>query len=422
MQVTDLPARALPHWLWPMVEPPPAAARRHRVTVDGVDGTRLQVGGESLLSFAGNDYLGLAADPALRDAARRGIERWGVGGTASHLLSGHTRAHDEAERLAAAWLGFDRALLLSSGYLANLAALTTLCGGSSSLYADRLNHACLNDGARLSGARLRRYRHADLDALERMLAADAAPQKWVLTDAVFSMDGDIARIDRLLGLCHRFDAMLLVDDAHGFGVLGDGRGTLYEPAFAPHVLAAGRPDPRLLLMVTLGKAAGAAGALLLGAAPLIESVVQRGRSYIYTTALPPLLAEAAAAALQRLADADCAARRRRLLVAAARVRGVLGAAGIACDPPGGPPAASAGPAAPLLPTPIVPVMLGSAERAVEVAAALRRAGLWVPAIRPPTVPAGTARLRASLSANHLDSEIDRLLAALLGSASNLTAA
>jgi len=414
MQVTDLPPRVLPGWLLEAIEPPPASSRRSRVTVDAVDGVRLRVGSETLLSFAGNDYLGLAADPALRDAATAGISRWGVGGTASHLLSGHTRAHEAAEQQAARWLGFERALLFSSGYLANLAVITALAGRGASLYADRLNHACLNDGARLSGARLRRYRHADLDALEALLAADPAPHKWVLTDAVFSMDGDIARIDRLLELCHRFDAMLLVDDAHGFGVLGGGRGTLHEPAFAPHVFAAGQADPRVVLMVTLGKAAGTAGALLLGAAPLVEAVVQRGRSYIYTTALPPLLAEATGAALARLADGDCAARRAHLQSMSARLRDALSSAGIPSEPGAAslPVASAARPAPSLPPTPIVPVLLGTDTRALEASAALRRAGLWVPAIRPPTVPAGTARLRASLSAGHTEHDIDRLITAL----------
>jgi 8-amino-7-oxononanoate synthase len=413
MRVSDLAPRELPRWLLEAIEPPPASSRRSRVTVDAVDGVRLRVGAETLLSFAGNDYLGLVSDPALRDSAIAGISRWGVGGTASHLLSGHTQAHEAAEQQAARWLGFERALLFSSGYLANLAVITALAGRSASLYADRLNHACLNDGARLSGARLRRYKHIDLGALETMLAADWSPQKWVLTDAVFSMDGDIAHIDRLLALCHRFDAMLLVDDAHGFGVLGDGRGTLHEPAFAPHVFAAGRADPRVVLMVTLGKAAGAAGALLLGAAPLVEAVVQRGRSYIYTTALPPLLAEATSAALTRLSDADCAVRRGHLRTMSLRLRGALFAAGV---PKGCSAAAaelcSAGGDDALPATPIVPVLLGADARALEAASALRCAGLWVPAIRPPTVPAGTARLRVSLSAGHTEHDIDRLITSL----------
>ena len=409
MQVTDLPPTAdLPAWLRPVVAPPPEASLRRRITVEAVDGAHVRVDGETLLNFAGNDYLGLAGDPALREAATTGIARWGVGGSASHLLSGHTRAHQAAEERAAAWLGFERALLFSSGYLANLAVVTALAGRGATLYADRLNHACLNDAARLSGARLRRYRHADLETLERWLAADASAQKWVLTDAVFSMDGDVARIDRLLDLCRRFDAMLLVDDAHGFGVLGGGRGTLHEPAFAPHAFAAGIADPRLVLMATLGKAAGAAGAVAFGAAPVIEAIVQRGRSYIYTTALPPMLAEAAAAAFGRLADAECGQRRQGLLANAAKVRQSLARAGVACRSGD----AVAPPADDLPHTPIVPVMLGDDVRAVAAMAALRRVGLWVPAIRPPTVPPGTARLRVSLSASHNVHDIDRLITAL----------
>ena len=410
MPVTESPAAALPAWLQAAIAPPAPASRRVRLTVEAVDGARVRIADETLVNFAGNDYLGLAADPAVRAAAIAGALRWGVGGTASHLLSGHTRAHQKTEERAAAWLGFERALLFSSGYLANLAVVTALAGRGASLYADRLNHACLNDAARLSGARLRRYRHADLDTLARWLAADPAAQKWVLTDAVFSMDGDIARIDRLLDLCRRWDAMLLVDDAHGFGVLGDGRGTLHEPAFAARVLNAGRADPRVVLMVTLGKAAGAAGALLLGAATLVEAIVQRGRSYIYTTALPPLLAEAATAAIDRLADDDCQRRRTGLLAAASDLRQSLADAGIAGR--SGATGPLSGQAEGLPATPIVPVLLGSAARALAAAAALRRAGLWAPAIRPPTVPAGTARLRVSLSAGHSAPELDRLMHAL----------
>jgi len=409
MQVTDLPPQAaLPDWLTADLVPPPEAGRRRRVTVDAIDGVRVRVEGETLINFAGNDYLGLAGDAALREAATAGIARWGVGGTASHLLSGHTRAHQQAEEHAAAWLGFERTLLFSSGYLANLAIVTALAGRGASLYADRLNHACLNDAARLSGARLRRYRHADLDTLEQWLATDATPQKWVLTDAVFSMDGDIARIDRLLELCRRFDAMLLVDDAHGFGVLGGGRGTLHEPAFANHVFASGMADARVIVMATLGKAAGAAGAMVLAAAPVIEAIVQRGRSYIYTTALPPLLAEAARAAFDRLVDAECAARRHALLANAAELRQSLARAGIPWRSAG---VASTG-STDVPVTPIVPVLLGDDARAVAAMTALRQAGLWVPAIRPPTVPSGTARLRVSLSAGHRTQDIDRLITAL----------
>lgn len=407
------PARALPEWLRAVIAPPPQAARRYRETVDAVDGVRLRLGAETLLGFASNDYLGLAGDAALRAAAIDGAARWGVGGSASHLVCGHTRAHEAVEVRAAEWLGFERALLFSSGYLANLAVITALAARGASLYADRLNHACLNDGARLSEGRLRRYRHADLATLERSLAADPAPQKWVLTDAVFSMDGDIARLDQLLALCHRHDAMLLIDDAHGFGVLGAGRGTLHEPVFADRAFADGLADPRIILMVTLGKAAGAAGALLLGAAPVIDAVMQRGRGYLYTTALPPLLAEAAAAALQRLADAECADRRAHLLATTAHVRTQLAAAGALAGAVSEVSHLAHTSGLPSLPsTPIVPVLFGGDARTVAASAALRRRGLWVPAIRPPTVPPGTARLRVSLSACHTGCDIDRLITAI----------
>lgn len=379
---------ALPVWMAAQTAPPPLASRRHRRVVQAVDGVHLTVDGRRLLGFCSNDYLGLAGDPALSDAAIRGIGRWGVGAGASHLISGHTSAHQAVEDHAARWLGCERALLFSSGYLANLAVITALADRGTAIFADRLNHACLNDGARLSGARLKRYPHGDLLALRRLLEADASPKKWVLTDAVFSMDGDLAPLAELLSLCHEFDAMLLVDDAHGFGVLGDGRGSLAELG----LVGAKGLDPRMVVMVTLGKAAGVAGALVCGAAPVIEALVQGARSYVYTTAAPPALAEAVLAALLRLADADCTMRRARVLAHARRLRS-FAAGGLAIAP-------------------IVPILLGSDARAVSVAEALLARGLWVPAIRPPTVPAGTARLRVSLSAAHTTEQVDQLIDAL----------
>jgi len=387
-------APELPDWLASGIAAPPPERLRQRRTVTKTDGVWLDVDGQRLLGFCSNDYLGLAQDPALCEAMLAGVRRWGIGSGASHMVSGHCAAHSALERRAAAWLSCDRALLFSSGYLANLAAVTALAGPNVSLYADRLNHACLNDGARLAGGRLRRYPHADTDTLARWLANDPNPQKWVITDGVFSMDGDIAPLRRLLELCHAYDAMLLVDDAHGFGVLGEGRGSLA----ASGLLVQGQPlDPRIVLMVTLGKAAGVCGALLLGSAPVIDAVAQRGRSYLFTTAMPPALAEAADAALQRLADADCAGRRAHLAALTAELAaGLVGVDGVPA----------------ILPTPIVPVLVGSDTAAVALAGALREAGLWVPAIRPPTVPKGTARLRISLSARHRPEHVEHLVYAL----------
>jgi 8-amino-7-oxononanoate synthase len=279
-----------------------------------------------------------------------------------------------------------RALTFSSGYLANLAILTVLCSHGDAVFADRLDHACLNDGALLSRARLVRYAHADADALEAQLVASKAPRKLIVTDAVFSMDGDIAPLPRLLELAERHDAWLVVDDAHGFGVLGEGRGTLAHFSLA---------SERIVYMGTLGKAAGVAGAFVAAHPAVIETIMQTARPYIYTTAAPALLVEAVRASLAIVRDDT--ARRGQLFRVIARFR-----AGAAELPWRISPSATA----------IQPLLVGASTAAVALSEQLLELGLWVPAIRPPTVPAGTARLRISLSAVHSEDDVDTLLAAL----------
>jgi 8-amino-7-oxononanoate synthase len=279
--------------------------RRERHIVDSAQGARLRVDGREMLHFGSNDYLGLAGDPRVVAAAQAGAARYGVGAGASHLVSGHFAAHDAIERELAGWIApcaNARALLFSTGYLANLAIVTALVGRGDAVFADKLNHACLNDAALLSRADFARYPHGDLEALESRLASSGAHRKLIATDAVFSMDGDIAALGSLLELAEKYDAWLAVDDAHGFGVLGDrsapgagnsGRGTLAQLGLA---------SERIVFMATLGKAAGVAGAFVAAHDSVIETLIQTARSYIFTTAAPPMLACALGTSLALIRD------------------------------------------------------------------------------------------------------------------------
>ncbi len=345
------------------------------------------VDGRDVIAFCSNDYLGLAADPRLREAAAEGAALYGVGAGASHLILGHGAAHHALEEALAKFVSLPRALLFSTGYMANLGAVTALVGRGDAVFADRLNHASLNDAAQLSRAEFKRYVHGDLAMLERALAASPARRKLVVTDAVFSMDGDIAPVAQLLQLCERHDAWLLLDDAHGFGVLGaSGAGVLQHFGLA---------SERIIYMATLGKAAGVFGAFVAGAPEVIEWLVQRARPYVYTTATPPLLAHALLASLEIIA----AEKGRR-----AKIAQLIAQLKHACaDLPWR-----------LLPsdTAIQPLVVGESAAAMRIAAALAARGLLVPAIRPPTVPEGTARLRISLSAAHEPQHIGRLARAL----------
>ncbi|EIL92057.1 8-amino-7-oxononanoate synthase [Rhodanobacter spathiphylli] len=365
-----------------------ANLRRRLRTIDRAEGPWLEIGGRRLLSFCSNDYLGLAQHPQLIAALNRAAREEGVGSTSAHLICGHRREHAELEEALAAWTGRERALLFSTGYMANLGVLQALLARGDLCVQDKLNHACLLDGAKLSGAELKRYPHADVDAAARQLAAHPNAAALLATDGVFSMDGDVAPLRELAQLCAREQATLLVDDAHGFGVLGDdGAGSLGAANLGQHEVP--------LLMATLGKALGCSGAFVAGSAPLIEGLVQFARPYIYTTAMPPALAGAALEAVQ-LAQKE-AWRREKLAAMIRRFR--HGAAEL------GLPLATS-------PSAIQPLLLGSADAALAAAQMLERQGLLVTAIRPPTVPAGQARLRITLSAAHEEAHVDRLLAAL----------
>ncbi|MEO7743432.1 MAG: 8-amino-7-oxononanoate synthase [Usitatibacter sp.] len=360
---------------------------RHRRTLDSAQGAQVVIDGRRVLNFSGNDYLGLAADPRLAAAAHAAIDAFGTGAGASPLVSGHQRAHREAEERFARFAGVERALLFGSGYAANLGVVTALCGRDAEVFGDRLNHACLNDAAILSRARFTRYPHCDLDALEAALAASRAEVRLVATDTVFSMDGDLAPVAQMLALCERHDAWLLLDDAHGIGVLGDtGRGALRHFSLR---------SPRVIHMATLGKALGGYGAFVGGAAEVIEWLLQRARTYIYSTALPATAAATATAAMEAI-EGD-PTRVARLHARIGLFREACAAAALAPMP-----SASA----------IQPLPVGMPERAVALSAALFEAGFFVPAIRPPTVPRGTSRLRVSLSAAHSADDVSALVAAI----------
>jgi 8-amino-7-oxononanoate synthase len=367
-------------------------ARRRRRVIDAPCGPRASVDGRSLLAFCSNDYLGLANHPELIEALCEGARRWGAGSGASHLVSGHLRPHEELESRLAEFVGVERALCFSAGYMANLGVVPALVGRGDAIFADRLNHASLVDAAVASRAEHRRYAHNDVAALERLLAETPARRKLILTDAVFSMDGDLAPLPRLLELAEAHDAWLVVDDAHGFGVLGrGGRGSLAHFGLPP--------SPRLVYIGTFGKAAGVSGAFVGGDARVVEWLLQRARTYIFTTAAPPALSVALMKSLELIAaGGDRRARLGRLI---GRLRD--GVAALAAHRPWR--LADS-------PTPIQPIVIGSNEAALDLAGRLESEGIWVPAIRPPTVPAGTARLRVSLSAAHDEADVDALLAAL----------
>ncbi len=360
------------------------ALRRVRRSNASPCGPLARIGERTLTAFCSNDYLGLAGNPALAAALAEGAARWGAGAGASHLVSGHYRVHDELEEALARFVGCERALGFSTGYMANAGILSALLGRGDAIFADRLNHASLVDGMLLSRAELHRYPHLDLAALDRLLARSTTRRKAIVTDSVFSMDGDVAPLAALFELAVRHDSWLVVDDAHGFGVLGpQGRGALAEAGLQAHPQAW-----RIVLVGTLGKAAGVAGAFVAGQAELIEWLLQKTRSYVFTTAAPPALAHALIEALRMIEAGDERRRQLARLIDLFRARTRLQRWQLWPSR-----------------TPIQPVVIGDNAEALAVAAALLEAGFWVPAIRPPTVPAGSARLRVVLSAAHREADV-----------------
>jgi 8-amino-7-oxononanoate synthase len=367
---------------------------RQRRIVSTPHAPSMTVDGRPMVAFCSNDYLGLAADPRVIEALQQGAAIYGAGSGASHLISGHSAAHAALEDKLAEFLSpfvpGGRALYFSTGYMANLALISALAGKDAEIFSEALNHASLIDGARLARAKLSVYPHRDLQALDDQLTQSRAKDKLVITDAVFSMDGDIAPLTELLALCERHGAWLLVDDAHGFGVLGDqGRGVQEHLALS---------SPQLIYMGTLGKAAGVAGAFVAAHATVIEWLVQRARGYIYTTASPPAVAHALLTSIDIIGSEEGRQRRTHLKHLIARLRERLTLKRWQ-----------------LLPseTAIQPVIIADNAATIATGQALMAQGFWVGAIRPPTVPAGTARLRITLSAAHSETQVDQLATTLL---------
>lgn len=358
---------------------------RVRRNVTRRDGARLEVDGRWLVGFCGNDYLGLSQQFAVVAALQDAASRDGIGSTASHLVCGHHVTHDALEREIADWLEYSRALLLGSGFLANLAVVQALLGSDDVCVQDRLNHASLIDAARLADCRLRRYPHADAEGALRQLRSVPDGAAMLATDGVFSMDGDIAPLRALMLAARMQQALVYVDDAHGVGVLGaSGRGSVALSGLG----AADVP----LQLVTLGKALGGYGAVLVGDDTLIQHLSETARPYIYSTALPPAQAAASLAAVKIARREEW--RRVKLRESIVRLRTAAAAHGLQLLPSD---------------TPIQPFICGSEARALAYATALEDAGYWVAAIRPPTVPEGAARLRITLSALHGPAEIDGLI-------------
>ncbi|UDL06570.1 8-amino-7-oxononanoate synthase [Marinobacter sp. CA1] len=364
-----------------------AGLNRTRRLVRGPQQPSLTADDTSLLAFCSNDYLGLASHPEVCAALTTAVSDAGVGGAASHLICGHHDYHHQLEQRLADLTGRSAALFFSTGYMANLGVISALVGRGDTVFSDRLNHASIIDGCLLSRARIQRYPHNDMDHLADRLAATSG-HKLVVTDGVFSMDGDMAPLRELAALCREHDALLLVDDAHGLGVLGErGAGSL------EHLGLSEQEVP--LLIGTLGKAVGTSGAFVAGSQLLIDYLVQKARTYIYTTAMPPAVAKATCAALDLVEQG--LARRRHLVHLIRRFREETQALGYQLMPSA---------------TPIQPIMVGDNWTALELSRQLEDRGLLVTAIRPPTVPEGQARLRVTLSAAHTDADLDRLLTAL----------
>lgn len=360
---------------------------RQRPLLQSPQGPVVQVDGYEYLAFSSNDYLGLANHPQVVDAMQQGAARWGVGGGASHLVMGHSEPHQELEHALAQWTGRERALLMSSGYMANLAVITALVGRGDTVLHDRLNHASLLDAGLLSGARFSRYLHNDLNSLQQRLQR-AQGNTLVVTDGVFSMDGDLAHLPDLAAQAKAQQAWLMVDDAHGFGVLGQTGGGLVEH----YGLSA---DDVPVLVGTLGKSFGTSGAFVAGSHELIETLIQFARPYIYTTSSPPAVACATLASLKLVQTEHW--RREHVQQLIAQFRQGAQALGLnLMDSP----------------TPIQPVIIGDSAQAMVMSAQLRERGILVGAIRPPTVPAGSARLRITLTAAHTAEQVQRLLDAL----------
>lgn len=361
---------------------------RQRLTLGSAQTVEQIIDGQSLLSFCSNDYLGLASHPKVIEAMQATAAKYGVGAGASHLVNGHHQEHHLLEQELAEFTGYPKVLLYSTGYMANLGVVNALLSKSDRVLEDRLNHASLLDAGLSCGAQFKRYRHNDVSHLSEYLSTSIHGDQLVVTDGVFSMDGDVAPLAEMAPLARQHQAWMMVDDAHGLGTRGpQGRGTVFDQNLGPEDVQ--------VLVGTLGKAFGTFGAFVCGSDALIETLVQFSRTYIYTTALPPAVAAATRASLRLLQEGDDLRQHLNQLVQ--RFRSEVERMGYQLWPSD---------------SPIQPIIIGEAEQALALSEQLRQDGLLVTAIRPPTVPAGTARLRVTFSATHTDKHLDRLLDSL----------
>jgi 8-amino-7-oxononanoate synthase len=372
---------------------------RQRRLLDSPQAEHIVANGKPYLSFCSNDYLGLANHPKLIKTMQNAAADSGVGSGASGLVTGHHRYHDDLEKQLAAFVNLPAALLFSTGYMANIGALGALAGRGDAIFADKLNHACLNDGGYYSMAEFNRFAHNDVAALEKLLKASKAKQKLIAVDAVFSMDGDIAPLPEYLALCEKYDAYLYIDDAHGFGVLGEhGQGSLSHFQITENM----PKSPRIIMMATLGKAAGVAGAFVAGEQVVIDYLIQTAKSYVYSTPAPPALSATLSASLNLIESGDDLRTHLQHLISMLKQNLSLKKWQ-------------------LMPsvTAVQPLLIGSNHEAVSLSEHLQKLGILVPAIRPPTVPVGTARLRISLSAAHSEQDVIKLAHALNQAESDL---
>lgn len=353
--------------------------------IDRVKKNKILVDGQWLVNFASNDYLGLSQNKKIQQAIIQGIREFGAGAGASHLVSGHFSCHDEVERKLAKLLGFEKSLFFSSGYMANMAVIGGLIKRGDAVFCDKLNHASLNDAAVLSRAKVYRFNHLDLSSLERQIKRSEEKNKWIISDGVFSMDGDIADIDGLIALCHKYNAYLFIDDAHGYGVLGKNGQGIFEQN--NQKMWSKKDLSRVIYMITLGKSVGVSGAMVSAKKNIVDLLVQKSKPYIYTTASIPALAKGVSTSLDLIFHGQML--RKKLKRNIELFRYSIKNKGLLLDSI----------------TAIQPLMIGNANKALRIAEALKKSGLYVPAIRPPTVPMNTSRLRVSLSASHKRADI-----------------
>ena len=356
---------------------------RQRRLLDSPQAEHIEMNSQQFLSFCSNDYLGLANHPTLIATMQEATGKAGVGSGASNLITGHHRYHDDLEKQLAQFVNMPAALLFSTGYMANIGVLGALAGRGDAIFADKLNHACLNDGSYYSLADFHRFPHNDIKALEKLLKASKAKRKLIAADAVFSMDGDLAPLKAYLALCEQYDAYLYVDDAHGFGVLGEhGQGSLNHLQLK---------SPRIIMMATLSKAAGIAGAFIAGEQVVVDYLIQAAKSYVYSTPAPPALSATLSASVTLIEQGDALRKRLQHSIATLKKHLVLNTWQLMPSE-----------------TAVQPLLVGSNQAALQLSEYLQAKGILVPAIRPPTVPKNTARLRISLSAAHSEADVIKL--------------